>query len=483
MVEKKQIINIKIWEIIMSIFIIGIINLYMININGLEVILPIIENIEKKEIWESLNCGGIIKINEINLLMIIIINMIFYIIFNSSYHKFIKESWGINSLEFIYLLSFGLLGLNIIILSNDLIFIFIALELYSLSVYLLILNNITKNSSRLSIIYLLINSISSYIFLLGIAIIYKNTGSIILEEINYILNNNNNNIGIMLLIISLLIKLGTVPFNFWVLRLYTTLENRILLYQIIIPKIVYLFLLYKILNYILPMNNIEYLNMIFILIYIIALLSVIVGSIGGLFNTNFKAILTYSSIFNMGFILLGILNNINNMETKNTFIEYILIYSLNTLVIFICFLLINPESTFYKNKKINYNIYKIYPLFSIFLLISIFSFIGIPPFAGFYAKLNIFINILQSINNKIWEWGIVSIIILLIGTFISSCFYLKFVLNFFIKGEKFDNKKENLLISEKPLSISYIYSFLVIFLIMYPFIMNYLNPYYLIIFN
>lgn len=482
MLEKKQIINIKIWEIIMSIFLLGIINIYLLNIYGLETILPIIENIENKEIWESINCGGIIKINEINILIILFINSLFFIIFNSNYHKFITQSWGINSLEFIYLLSFGLLGLNIIILSNDLIFIFIALELYSLSVYLLILNKITKNSSRLSIIYLLINSISSYIFLLGIAIIYKNTGSIILDEINYILNNNNINIGLILILLSILIKLGTVPFNFWVLRLYTTLENRILLYQIIIPKIVFLFLLYKIFNYILPVNNLDSINNLYIIIYIISLLSVIIGSIGGLFNTNFKAILTYSSILNIGFILLGLFNNINNIENRNSFIEYIIIYSLNTLVIFICFLLINPESKFYKNENIRYNLYKIYPLFSIFLLISIFSFIGIPPFAGFYAKLNIFINILQSMNNKIWEWGIISIIILLIGTFISSCFYLKFILNFFIKGEKFDNIKENLLISEKPLSISYIYTFIGIFLLIYPFMMNYLNPFYIIIF-
>lgn len=489
MLNKKLINNIGIWEIIMSIYIIGLINIYLIHIYGIEGIYPIIENIEK---WEEINIGGILKIKEENILYIIIINIFMYIIFNNKkISGYLKEMY---STEFIYLLSFGLLGLNIIILSNDLILIFISLELYSLSVYMLILLKITKNTTRMSIIYLLINSLSSYIILLGISIIYKNTGSIILDEINYIINNNESeniyNIwvgGTILIILGLLIKLGTVPFNYWVLRLYTSLENNILLYQIIIPKLVYISLLWRILKYLLPISyNNQYINYIFIILYIIAILSVIIASIGGLFNSYFKAILAYSSILNMGFILLGISNNIQNSVNINnyTYIEYLLIYVCNTLALFFCFLLINPESKFNKkidntpDLKLNYN--KILPFFTICILISIFSFIGIPPFAGFYGKLNIFLNILNSSNGRMWEWNILSIIILLIGTFISGCFYLKFILKFHIENRENMNK---ILISETPITISYYISFFTIFLIAYPFISNYLYPIYILFLN
>lgn len=490
MLNKKLINNIGIWEIIMSIYIIGLFNIYLIHIYGIEGIYPIIENIEK---WEEINIGGILKINEENILYIILINIFLFIIFNNkNIYNYLKEMY---STEFIYLLSFGLLGLNIIILSNDLIYIFISLELYSLSVYMLILLKITKNTTRMSIIYLLINSLSSYIILLGISIIYKNTGSIILDEINYIINNNiseNMNIiggGTILIIIGLLIKLGTVPFNYWVLRLYTSLENKILLYQIIIPKLVYIYFLYKILIYLLPISHYNnYINYIFISIYIIAILSVIIASIGGLFNSYFKAILAYSSILNMGFILLGISNNIQNSGYINnfTFIEYLLIYVCNTFALFFCFLLINPESKFNKkidNEKRNLNSHPvggILPFFTICILISIFSFIGIPPFAGFYGKLNIFLNIITPQTGGMWEWNILSLIILLLGTFISGCFYLKFILKFHIENRENMN---NILMSETPITISYYICFFTIFLIVYPFISNYLYPIYILFLN
>lgn len=489
MLKKEEIRNIRIWEIIMSIFIIGLINIYIIHIYGIEGIYPIIEIHNGKEIWENMNCGGILKINEKNLLYIIVINIFLLIIFNSGY-KYTEKNKILLSTEYIYLLSFGIIGLNIIILSNDLIYLFISLELYSISIYILILLKITKNTSRMSIIYLLINSLSSYIFLLGISLIYKNTGSVILEEIFYIINNNEiiknkGEIGLILIIISLLIKLGSVPFNFWVLRLYTSLENRILLYQIIIPKLVYIYILNDIYINLIPGRDEPNMKYILIVLNIIAILSVIIGSIGGLFNTYYKSILTYSSILNIGFILIGIFNNINNNESKYSLIEYLLIYSINTLALFFCFLIIKTKNLTgsgnifnkIKNNQSNkFQFNKTYPFYTICILIIIFSLIGIPPFAGFFAKLNIFINLINSYN-EIW---MIPIIFLLIGTFISACFYIKFLLYFFFRTNYNLSNINNLLISDKPIAISYYYTFLTIFLIIYPFISNYLYPFYIL---
>ena len=496
----------KIWEIIMSIYIIGLINIYNIFSYGLDQI------INKETI------GGIININENNIKYLIIINILILLIFNSNI--LFEQSLGIKSIEFIYLIAFGLLGLNLIILSNDLILIFIAIELYSLSVYLLILLKISKITSRISIIYLLINSISSYIFLLGIAIIYKYSGSIILEEIMYIININNDTeninkiiIGILLLVLAILLKLGTVPFNFWVLRLYTALESRILLYQIIIPKLVFIYLLYKIFNtlFIIPMteynifHNLTFINSFYFLFFFISILSVIIGSIAGLFHNYFKALLTYSSILNIGFILLGLSNELikySNISLLNvnlfnwsiiggsiTFLEYLFIYTINSLSIFFCFLLINPKKSneiplFQSINSLNksFNIAYNYPMLSLFLLFSIFSFIGIPPFAGFYAKINIFINILYSYNIL----SMFAIFFLLLSTFISACFYLKFLLYFFFplkvynfnKTFTISEQEDNFLISDKPTSLSYFFSFFSLFLFLYPFLSNFLYPFF-----
>jgi NADH:ubiquinone oxidoreductase subunit 2 (subunit N) len=493
----------KIWEIIMSIYIIGLISIYNIFTYGLD------------QIINKDNIGGILNINENNLKYLIFINILILLIFNSN--VLFEQSLGIKSIEFIYLIAFGLLGLNLIILSNDLILIFIAIELYSLSVYLLILLKISKIKSRISIIYLLINSISSYLFLLGIAIIYKYSGSIVLEEIMYIININNDTeninkiiIGILLLVLAILLKLGTVPFNFWVLRLYSALESRILLYQIIIPKLVFIYLLYKIFNtlFILPItqfnitHNLSFINSFYYLFFIISILSVIIGSIAGLFHNFLKALLTYSSILNIGFILLGLSNELikySNIQLINwdiiggsiTFIEFLFIYTINSLSIFFCFLLINPKKSneiplfqsINKNSlNKSFNVAYNYPILSLFLLFSIFSFIGIPPFAGFFAKINIFINILYSYNIL----SIFAIFFLLLSTFISACFYLKFLLYFFFplkvynfnKINTIEEQVESFLISEKPISLSYFFSFFSLLLLLYPFLSNFFYPFF-----
>lgn len=524
----------KVWEIIISIYIIGLINIYNIHKYGLEGIYPInyyiqqpqpiasseiIENLEKikNEIW---NCVGIINLNEKNIINLIIINLLFLIIFNSNTYQFYplkfnsiisknqigQKIYGLKNIEFPIILGLGLLGLNILILTKDLILIFISIELYSISTYLLILLKINRNTTRISIVYLLINSISSYIFLLGIAILYKYTGSISIDEIKYILPNMDTFInrqqwyiiwdweneiylwGILFLLLGLLLKLGIVPFNFWVLRLYTQLEIRILLYQIIIPKLVFIYLLYQILNSFATING-SVIGFFYLLILFISILSVIIASIGGLFNTYYKSILTYSSILNMGFILLSISQQ---YKTENILYfvvgrmgeiawgggqsswEYIFIYIINTIAFFFCLFIIYPTSKITSTettKLINNNIKLSSSWISLLLLFSIFSFIGIPPFAGFYGKLNIFINILYSYN-PLW---MISIIFLFISTFISACFYLKFLLYFIFNLSQISLFNT----TTTPDSIIYIFSLFSLFLIFYPIFSNFFYPFYI----
>lgn len=540
----------KVWEIIISIYIIGLINIYNIHKYGLEGIYPInyyiqqsigsseiIENMEKirNEIW---NCVGIINLNEKNIINLIIINFIFLIIFNSNTYQFFplkinsitsnsqigQKIYGLKNIEFPIILGLGLLGLNILIITKDLILIFISIELYSISTYLLILLKINRNTTRISIVYLLINSISSYIFLLGIAILYKYTGSILIDEIKYILPQLHtpastfraggmgydtfmntqqwyiiwdweNSIylwGVLFLILGLLLKLGIVPFNFWVLRLYTQLEIRILLYQIIIPKLVFIYLLYQILNNFATING-SLIGFFYLLILFISILSVIIASIGGLFNTYYKSILTYSSILNMGFILLSISQQYQteNISSPAHFVlgqigwgegqcswEYIFIYIINTIAFFFCLFLIYPTSKITSTettKLINNNIKLSNSWVSLLLLFSIFSFIGIPPFAGFYGKLNIFINILYSYN-PLW---MISIIFLFISTFISACFYLKFILFFIFNSSSAQNVLVGGNTSTTPDSITYIFSLFSLFLLFYPFFSNFFYPFYI----
>ena len=135
-------------------------------------------------------------------------------------------------------------------------FFFLALELYSLSVYLLVFKN-EINHTRISILYFLIGSISSSLILLGFSILYSQTGSLdinyIIENLNTIIEYHDNSMGIIgtgfaLFLIGLLFKLGAAPFQFWVIRVYTQMDLNILLYQSIVPKIAYIFIISKLIN-------------------------------------------------------------------------------------------------------------------------------------------------------------------------------------------------------------------------------------------
>lgn len=460
-----------------SIFIIGLINLYVIYNNGLISQFPTQNKLE-----------GIININEQIVLILLFINILFAIIFyisnNLKNKKKNKKLKAFTSLEFYFLLFIGLIGLNLILISSDFLLMFIGIELYSISIYVLILSKLTRNTTRLSMIYLLVNSLSSFIFLLAISIIYKYTGSLSIDYLLYFINNhlisNYIFLAIFLISISLLIKLGTVPFNFWVLRLYTSLDYRILLYQLTIPKIVYLCLLFKLIHSILPfiLNSDPNSNFFFYLLYFISILSILIGSIGGLFHNKFKALFAYSSILNVGIILLGLSSNLSNLNQTNfSYIEYLLIYTINTLALFFCLLLIHPKTSILNTKiklrapYINTFFNRKFPFYTICILISIFSFIGIPPFAGFFGKLNIFYNILHSYN--FIEYS--SIFFLIFGTIISACFYLKFILFFFFQKYSFSSSP---FISKSPVAISYFACFFSLFLILYPFISIYFSPFF-----
>ena len=416
--------------IVLPVLIIGLLNIY--------------------ETIKNINIYDMVIINDKNIIILILISVFFFLIF------YFFKSLTLE-LELILILSF--IGINILLISNDIIIFFLALELYSLSVYLLVYKT---NKPIISLIYFIIGSISSILLLLSIAFLYLHTGSLdlifILEFLNTFLVYHNTNIlpfFLSFFIFILLFKLGSAPFQYWVIRIYSNMDFNIILYQSIIPKIVYIVILLSIFKSGISENNIY-------LIYIILIpsfLSLFIGSIGPLIHKvkHYKTIMAYSSIYNTGFLLLGVAsygfllkNGINNIVN---IIEYLLIYSINTLHLFISFLI--PFS----------------PYFFISLLISVFSFIGIPPFAGFFAKLNI---IYSSINceSPIFFLGV---IIMLLTTLIASFFYLKFINSIYFNKNIIYMKKENF--SE---NIYYLYSLLTILLVLYPLISSFLNPFFLL---
>ena len=456
---------------VLLILIMGMLNLY-----------DIVKNV-------NISIYDIININEKNIIYLLLIFLFFIFIFFHSKHLGSSLEFSLmNSMEFELILGLGLLGLSFFILSNDFFLFFLALELYSLSVYLLLFqNDILK--AKITLLYFLLGSISSSLILFGISIMYAYSGSLdmkyIIENINVIMEYHNEEsatikpaiggvwyllIGLGLLLIGLLFKLGSAPFQYWVIRVYTQMDLKILIYQSIVPKIAFIFILSNIINYF-PKSPLwgSFVSLFLFLLLFSALLSLFIGPIGGLTHgvNKIKMIIAYSSILHVGYLLLGLVSNYYNDILYLNIFQYLLIYGLNTFQFLLAFFFLQ----YFQHPPV-FN----FPLLFFYFLISIFSFIGLPPFAGFYAKLNIILNCFYT--NNILLQGF-AIFFILFSTLIALFLYLKFLNFFYFTPNYFQHPPVfNLLYSKSPWDFSYLLSFFSLFLLFYPFFLPYFSPIY-----
>lgn len=374
---------------------------------------------------------------------------------------------------------------------------YLSLELYTFSSIILILVKENKKTSKISIIYFIFNAISTILIIIGICYIYKIIGVFNIIDIEniykyfqYLLIDHIKNETMYLkyiilnpiniIILGIIFKLGSAPFHYIIYILYDSIPTIITLYQSIFPKIIYCFILF---NFIYLINNLT-------MIYIYIILSLICGSLLGLNNKKIKKLLASSTIVNIGFLLLGVVNsynfnlislpNNNDISLSNivqynydipiglyniNIIHYLIIYLLNVVNIFYILLLFNNLAQ--ENIKYLKYLYNLYPFISFYFLISIASLIGIPPFAGFYAKLFIFYNSFLTFNIYIYY----IIIIAILATLISCVYYLYFIKYIFNNSTYIYNSIY--LIKTEPNIISYTLTLTTLFIIFFPFISYY----------
>lgn len=470
-------------KIIQLLYILGLINLLNIDNNS---------NI-------LINCNqlsGILLDNNV-IKNLIIVNILLYIVltfdnvFIKIFAKF-KNKWNSMNWEIEFIIITTILVINLLIISNDFIILYLSLEIYSYSLYLLILIKETKYTSRMSILYLLLGSITSYFILLGLFLIYYSTGITNITDLyTFVLFNKLSEfettliIGLITIIFSLIYKLGSFPFSHIILRVYKVIDNRVLLYQLILPKFIFITILVKFYTLIKDIDNQGYFKTI---LYIIIIMSLIISSIAALFHSSFNLLITYSSLLNLGFILLAFL--IYDENNSYNYYEFLLLYSINTIALFYL-LYLNPATLLFQSKptlkttnsmnlsvgsqsnsksnnttpqyaSVGSNSYKI------IMIILVFSFIGIPPMSGFIIKINLIYSYIVA-NNYLLTYIIISIILL--STLISVSLYLKFLMA--TENTVFLNKS---LLSFSPFSLSYLITFFTILILFYPIISYYLYP-------
>ena len=355
--------------------------------------------------------------------IITLVAAFFVLVISSNYLKSIK----IFKIEYPILILSSVLGMMIMISSNDLIVFYMGLELQSLALYVLATFNRDQiKSSEAGLKYFVLSALSSGLLLYGCSLIYGFTGS---TNFNVIANQLNSNeyaltFGIVFILVGLAFKISAVPFHMWAPDVYEGSPTSVTLFFTMVPKIAALTVFIRFL-YVPFLNLIDQWQMILVFL---SIASMVFGAVAAIGQKNIKRLIAYSSIGHIGYALAGLTTGSN--EGIQSSVIYITIYILMNLGLFSCLLMMKRNNVYYEQIDDLSGLSKNHPLLSLSLLVILFSLAGIPPLAGFFAKFYIFKSVLEQ---SMFFLAIVG----LLSTVIAAFYYLRI-----IKIMYFDKEKE-----------------------------------------
>jgi NADH-ubiquinone oxidoreductase chain 2 len=315
-------------------------------------------------------------------------------------------------IEYPLILLFIITGAIFLMSTNDLVSIFLAIELQSYGLY--ILSTIYRNSELSTtggLMYFLLGGLSSCFILLGTGLIYANSGSTSLDGL-YIITSISDisstdlwykpyyiNLSLVIFTIGFLFKVSAAPFHFWSPDVYDAIPTIVTTFVALIAKISIFILLLQLVYY--TNNSFTEMSWTFILL-ISSLFSLIVGTVVGLTQFRIKRLFAYSTISHVGFMLLVL--GISSVESTQALIFYLTQYIISNLNAFMILIAIGISLYYYTSENKEHEelmdknnspiqlinqlkgYYYINPLLAISLAITIFSFAGVPPLIGFFGK-------------------------------------------------------------------------------------------------
>ena len=328
-----------------------------------------------------------------------------------------------NSIEYCLLIMFSVLGASLLISSSNLISMYLSIELQSFAVY--ILSTLYRNSESATsagLKYFLLGSLASCFILLGSGLIYTFTGLTNFESIYNLISVTDSissitvgiALGFIFIFAGFLLKVAAAPLHNWAPDVYDESPTIVTIWLTIMPKISILILILEIFTQITSViPNLESLdtmpglglNTIINLLLISSLFSLIIGTVVGLAQTKIKRLLAYSTISHIGFILLSLA--INSKQAIDSFIFYIIQYTLTNLNTFLILLAIGYIKNYKtieikgSEKDIKFiselkGFFFSNPILSISLTICLLSMAGTPPLLGFFSKQFVLYSAIES---------------------------------------------------------------------------------------
>jgi NADH-quinone oxidoreductase subunit N len=333
--------------------------------------------------------------------------------------------------EFFTLALFSLLGISVMASANNFLVIYLGLELMSLSLYALVaLRRDHGVSTEAAMKYFVLGALSSGFLLYGLSMMYGATGSLSLPEVFAAINTGTINaqvltIGIVFVVAGLSFKLAVAPFHMWVPDVYTGAPTAVTLLIAGAPKIAAFAITFRLLVEGMSGLAADWQQM----MVVVAVASLVVGNFAAIAQSNLKRMLAYSTIAQMGFVVLGFTptevsgNTFSAANGYSSALFYLVTYLLTTLGTFGLIMFMSREGFEAEDIKDLSGLARRNPWLAGVMAVFMFSLTGIPPTIGFYAKLAV-LQALVSTNVAGYIWlAVVAVLLSLVGAF----YYLRVI--------------------------------------------------------
>ncbi len=326
--------------------------------------------------------------------------------------------------EYPLLVSLATLGMMLMISANDLIVLYVGLELQSLALY--VLASFARDNARSTeagLKYFVLGALSSGMLLYGASLLYGFTGTTTFEGIAAALTRDGAGVGVKLgaafVLAGLAFKISAVPFHMWTPDVYEGAPTPVTAFFAAAPKIAAMSLIARFIFGALGPAEGVWLQ----IIAPVAVASMVWGALAAIGQTNIKRLMAYSSISHMGYALTGFVAG--SQEGVYGVLVYLVIYLAMTVGTFVCILLMRRNGEAVENVSDLAGLSDRDPTTAYLLAILMFSLIGIPPLAGFFGKWYVFLALIHSAAEHPWMYTVA--IVGLITSVIGAYYYLNIV--------------------------------------------------------
>ena len=389
---------------------------------------------------------------------ILLLSTIVTLILALDYSKF----ENLNCFEYVILMILAVTGMMLVVSSYDLISMYLAIELQSFCMYIIAsLKRESEFSTEAGLKYFILGAFSSGLLLFGCSLLYGFTGTTNYQQLFQIFSTIDKTIdievsnaiilGVLFILVGMLFKLSAAPFHLWAPDVYEGAPTSVTAFFAIVPKIAILSLVVRLFSYVfygllLPWQEV---------LILCSIISMVIGTLGALWQTKIKRLLAYSGIGHIGYMLIGI--STGSIEGIYSTFFYVIIYIIMTVATFSILLSIRKQGNLSKIKYINdlSGLFISNPQLALSFSLIMFSMCGIPPLAGFFSKMFIFIS---AINMEMYFLAIIGVMTSVVASF----YYIRIIkLMFFDSVTRINNL--NTISKENSLFLSFCCIFLMSF--------------------